>query len=54
MLKRGVRKVIIPKGQTKQISDLLQQAIDTGQLEVIEAATLKDVYTLMATDPLHE
>jgi hypothetical protein len=50
MLKRGVRKVIIPSGQIKEISDLPQQAIDTGKLDVTEAATLKDVYDL-ATYP---
>ncbi len=53
MLKRGLRKVIIPSGQRKEILDLPQQAIDAGQLEVIEAATLKDVYTLMAIDYPH-
>ena len=42
-----VRKVIIPSGQIKEISDLPQQAIDIGKLEVIEAATLKDVYDRM-------
>ena len=47
LLKHNVRKVIIPSGQFKQISDLPQQAIDTGQLEVTEAATLKDLYDLM-------
>lgn len=47
MLKRGIRKVIIPSGQRKEISDLPQQAIDIGKLDVTEAATLKDVYDLM-------
>lgn len=50
LLKRDVRKVIIPSGQIKEISDLPQQAIDTGKLDVTEAATLKDVYAL-ATYP---
>lgn len=46
----GNRKVIIPSGQRNEISESLQQAIDKNHLAVIEAATLKDLYDLVATD----
>jgi hypothetical protein len=47
----GTRKVIIPSGQSSEISDELLHTLYAKYITVTEAATLKDVYDLVAKYP---
>lgn len=45
----GFRKAIVPLGQGSEISEPFQQRIEKDHLTIIEAATLKDLDTLVMT-----
>jgi len=47
----GARKIIIPSGQSDEISGELHQTLYAKYITVTEAATLKDVYDLVAKYP---
>lgn len=46
----GHQKVIIPAGQGSQMSEPIRQAVESNQFAVVEAATLQELYALVASD----